>query len=129
MNSFKFILFFILLLIYSELSGQGSNTCVGASANQITLPFFGNNQTTCGDLNDYTGLNGCAVPTSGNNYGGQDWIYSFTPTQNGYVTIVLNDIIATGQAYPTISLLTSCPGTAGACLGFEHLWVPSKKDR
>ena len=118
MNYFKFILFFISLLIYSDLSGQGSNTCAGAAANQITLPFFTNNQTTCGDLNDYNGVNACAVPNTGNNYGGQDWIYSFTPTQNGYVTITLNDIVAGGQVYPTISLLSACPGTAGACLGF-----------
>ena len=118
MNYFRFIVFFISLLIYSDLSGQGSNTCAGAAANQITLPFFTNNQTTCGDLNDYNGANACEVPNIGNNYGGQDWIYSFTPTQNGYVTITLNDIVAGGQVYPTISLLSDCPGTAGACLGF-----------
>jgi len=118
MNYCKFILFFISLLIYSDLSGQGSNTCAGAASNQITLPFFTNNQTTCGDLNDYNGLNACVVPNTGNNYGGQDWIYSFTPTQNGYVTITLNDIVAGGQVYPTISLLSDCPGTSGACLGF-----------
>ena len=80
MNIFKFILF-LLFLIPFELIGQGSNTCAGAAANQITLPFFTNNQSTCGDLNDYNGVNACAIPNSGNYYGGQDWIYSFTPTQ------------------------------------------------
>jgi hypothetical protein len=115
------ILRFILLLTFVvplKSFGQGSNTCAGAAVNQITLPFFTNNQSTCGDLNDYNGINACAVPNSGNYYGGQDWIYSLTPTQNGYVTITLNDIIATGQAYPTVSLLTGCPGTPNVCLGF-----------
>ena len=100
------------------LRAQGANTCAGASANPISLPFSANNQSLCGDVNDYTGANACAVPNSGNYYGGQDWIYSFTPSQNGYVNITLNDIVSSGQAYTTLSLLSACPGTAGACLGF-----------
>jgi len=115
---FKYLLLFITLFAYSKLGAQGSNTCVGATANPITLPFFANNQSTCGDLNDYTGINGCAIPTSGNYYGGQDWLYSFTPLQDGYVNIILNDIVANGVTYPTISLFSACPGTAGSCLGF-----------
>ena len=118
MNSIRHIFLFIIILINHNIFGQGSNTCLGASANQVNLPFFTNNQSTCGDLNDYTGLNACATPTSGNYYGGQDWLYSFTPSQDGLITITLNDIVSTGFAYPSISLLTSCPGTVGACLGF-----------
>ncbi len=116
MNIFRYIS--LVLIFCSKLSAQGSNTCVGAAANPIGFPFFANNQSTCGDINDYIGLNACATPTSGNYYGGQDWLYSFTPSQDGYINIVLNDIVATGFAYPTITLLSACPGTAGSCVGF-----------
>jgi hypothetical protein len=118
MNSIKYIFLFCITLISLNIFGQGSNTCLGAAANQVTLPFFTNNQSTCGDLNDYSGLNACATTTSGNYYGGQDWLYSFTPLQDGLITITLNDIIPANNAFPSLSLLTSCPGTAGACLGF-----------
>jgi gliding motility-associated-like protein len=119
-----FWLILITVLQVSLLQAQGSNTCNGAAASPINLPFFANNQSTCGDLNDYTGSNGCAIPNSGNYYGGQDWLYSFTPSQNGYVSITLNDIQASGTAYPTISLFSACPGTAGACMGFTqcNMW-------
>jgi hypothetical protein len=118
----KYVL--IILLIYTKVYSQGSNTCAGAAANPITLPFFGNNQSTCGDSNDYTGNNPCIFTATGNYYGGQDWIYSFTPTQNGYVSILLNDVVATGTAYPVITLSNACPGTFGACMGFA-LYNPS----
>jgi len=68
---FKYLLLFITLFAYSKLSAQGSNTCAGAAANPITLPFFGNNQSTCGDGNDYTGNNPCIFTATGNYYGGQ----------------------------------------------------------
>jgi hypothetical protein len=117
-NTVRYILIAFFILIYAKLNAQGSNTCAGAASNPIVFPFFSNNQSTCGDLNDYTGANACASPTSGSYYGGQDWLYSFTPSQDGYVSIVLNDIVSNGFAYPTITLLTACPGTAGACVGF-----------
>jgi hypothetical protein len=115
---FKYLLLFITLFAYSKLGAQGSNTCAGAVANPITLPFFGNNQSTCGDGNDYTGANPCIATSTGNYYGGQDWLYSFTPTQSGYVTIVLNDVVSSIISYPTLTLSNACPGTFGACIGF-----------
>lgn len=118
----KYIL--IILFIYSKVYSQGSNTCAGAAANPITLPFFGNNQSTCGDVNNYTGANPCIATTTGNYYGGEDWIYSFTPTQNGYISILLNDVISTGSPYPNITLYNACPGTFGACMSFV-LYNPS----
>jgi len=116
---FKYFIVIFFLLVSQCSYSQGSNTCAGAQSNQVTLPFFGNNQSLCGDLNDYNGLNACATPTGGGNYyGGQDWLYSFTPSQDGFINITINDIQSPGFAYPTISLLTACPGTSGACLGF-----------
>ena len=116
---FKYFIISFLLLLNLVVYSQGSNTCTGSQANQVTLPFFGNNQSLCGDLNDYNGLNACATATGGGNYyGGQDWLYSFTPSQDGFINITINDIQSPGFAYPTISLLTACPGTPGSCLGF-----------
>lgn len=109
----------IILLIYTKVYSQGSNTCTGAAANPVTLPFFTNNQTTCGDLNDYTGSNPCIFTTTGNYYGGQDWLYSFVPPQDGYINIVLNDVQPSTNTYPTLVLSSACPGTAGACMGFS----------
>lgn len=102
------------------ISAQGSNTCAGASATQISLPFSLNNQSTCGDGNDYTGQNGCVTSTTGNYYGGQDWLYAFTPATDGYITVLLNDIQSTGWAYPTLSLFEGCPGTPGACMAWAQ---------
>lgn len=111
------LVLFVWFCLCSKLYSQGSNTCAGAAANPVNLPFFGNNQSTCGDGNDYTGLNACATPNTGSYYGAQDWIYSFTPVVDGYVTITLNDIVPT-SSFPTITLLTACPGTVGTCIGF-----------
>ena len=114
---YRFIIF-LVLISYIKLHSQGSNTCIGAQGNQITLPFFTNNQSTCGDINDYNGTNPCQTTTNGNYFGGQDWLYSFTPAQDGYINIVINDIISSGFAYPTVTLLSACPGTSNSCIGF-----------
>lgn len=103
---------------WTSVYGQGSNTCAGASATPMALPFNLNNQSTCGDGNDYTGSNGCVTTTLGNYYGGQDWLYAVTPTQDGYLTVNLSDIQSTGWAYPTLSLFEGCPGTPGSCMAW-----------
>lgn len=108
----------VFLLLYSgQASAQGSNTCTGALANQVSIPYSLNNQSTCGDGNDYTGSNGC-IPANGwsNPYGGQDWLYAFTPAQSGIITVSLSNITANGTALPVMSLFSACPGTANACL-------------
>lgn len=112
----------LIVLSLSAISafGQGSNTCAGAAAAQLSLPFTANNQSTCGDGNDYNGANACAVATWGNNFGGADWIYAFTPNQNGYLNIVLNDFQATGWVFPTIALYSGCPGTPGSCIAWAQ---------
>lgn len=109
-----------IVCLVDFVSAQGSNTCAGASAAQIALPFSLNNQSTCGDVNDYTGQNGCVTSTTGNYYGGQDWLYAFTPTTDGYITVLLNDIQSSGWAYPTLSIFEGCPGTPGACMAWAQ---------
>lgn len=111
---------FLIVLFCTTLSlllaAQGGNTCANASSAPLSIPFNLNNQSTCGDGNDYTGVNGCLPASWGNAYGGQDWLYSFTPNTSGFINILLDDIQATGTAYPTMSLYDACPGTVNACL-------------
>lgn len=120
----RLIFIYVLLIVSIKANSQGANTCAGAAANPVTLPFFTNNATTCGDLNDYVGANPCIFTATGNYYGGQDWLYSFTPSQDGYVSILLNDVVSAQAAYPVIVLSNGCPGTFGACIGFA-LYNPS----
>ncbi len=116
-----------LTLSAKSLWAQGSNTCSGAAAAQISLPFSALNQSTCGDGNDYNGNNACVPNSFGNNFGGADWIYAFTPNVNGYLSITLNDFQASGWVFPTIGLFDGCPGTPGACVawGQGSTWLGS----
>ncbi len=117
----RIIAFTVAILSLSGLvSAQGGNTCVTATGTPINLPFTANNQSTCGDINDYNGQNACVSSTTGNYYGGQDWLYAFTPATDGYITIQLSDIQSSGWAYPTLSLFDGCPGTPGACLAWAQ---------
>ena len=111
------LVLFIFCLFTGDVNAQGGNTCTTAQAAPLTLPFTLDNQTTCGDGNDYTGANGClAVNGWANPYGGQDWYFAFVASSTGLVSINMTDIHATGSANPTLSLYQYCPGTAGACL-------------
>lgn len=117
----RIIAFIVTIFCLSGIaSAQGGNTCVTAAGTPINLPFTANNQSTCGDLNDYNGQNACVTTTTGNYYGGQDWLYAFTPTTDGYITIQLTDIQSSGWAYPTLSLFDGCPGTPGACMAWAQ---------
>ena len=111
-----FLLLMLLVIWSIRLQAQGGNSCATSSASPISLPFFTNNQTLCGDNNDYNGSNACLSNTGwGNPYGGQDWLYTLIPTQDGLLTIVLNDIHSSGTAYPMLSFYEGCPGT-GTCI-------------
>ncbi len=109
--------FHLLLVFWSTaIWAQGGNTCVTSQASPIALPFFTNNQTLCGDVNDYNGANACLSNTGwGNPYGGQDWFYTVIPAQDGLMNVLLNDIHSSGQAYPMLSIYEGCPGT-GTCI-------------
>ncbi len=111
---FLFVLLCTILCL--QVIAQGGNTCPDASSAPLNIPFNLNNQSTCGDGNDYTGANGCLPASWGNAYGGQDWLYSFTPSTSGFINILLDDVQASGTAYPTMSLYEGCPGTPNACL-------------
>jgi gliding motility-associated-like protein len=98
------------------LFSQGGNTCNDALANPIQLPFFTNNQTLCGNLNDYNGANSCLANTvNGNPFGGQDWMYAVTPNQTGFLSIVMNDVRSTGTVRQILAVFQGCVGT-GNCL-------------
>ncbi|MEX1187642.1 MAG: PKD domain-containing protein [Bacteroidia bacterium] len=112
------ILFFCCISFLSEAIAQGGNTCASAGSAPLSLPFNLNNQSTCGDGNDYTGANGCLASGWGNPYGGQDWYFSFTANESGFLNLQFDDFQTSGNsfAYPTLSLYQGCPGAPGACL-------------
>ena len=98
------------------LFSQGGNTCNDALSNPIQLPFFTNNQTLCGDINDYNGANSCLANTvNGTPFGGQDWIYAVTPNQTGFLSIVMNDVRSTGTVRQILAVFQGCVGV-GNCL-------------
>jgi len=115
-SMWRIIWVLLLVLRSADVWSQGGNTCITSEANPISLPFFTNNQTLCGDGNDYTGTNGCLSASGFSNpYGGQDWFYTVIPAQDGLLFVRLNDIHASGQANPVLSVYEGCPGT-GTCL-------------
>ena len=105
---------------FSELlkAQNGGTNCIDAQSNPITIPYSENNHNLCGNSNDYNGNNGCDA-SWGNNFGGQDWMYSFTATETGFLNITLSDIIYPNNSsgIANIGLFQGCPGTYGACIG------------
>lgn len=85
--------------------------CGLCSVNPITLPYTANAQTTCGQGNDLTtATNAC----SSNSYlGGEDVIYTFTPTTTGLVTVTYS----TSGSSAAAMLWQGCPNSGGTCVG------------
>ncbi len=81
------------------------------------LPYSAPDMTTCGKVNDFTGLNSVACLNSSDDYGGEDEIYVIEPTTTGiyHFTITLNQAF-TGAG---MTLFGACPFEAGemTCLG------------
>jgi len=110
----------IFLFSISEIlqAQNGGTNCTTSQNNPITIPYSENNHNLCGNSNDYNGNNGCGA-SWGNNFGGQDWMYSFTATQTGFLNVTLSDIIYPNNSWgvASVGLFQGCPGSAGACLG------------
>lgn len=76
-----------------------------------SLPFTETN-TTCGKIDDYDPSGTC-----GGTWGmtGEDIVYTYTPTTNQCVNVAV-----TGPSWTGVTVMTKCPGTAGAtCLGYN----------
>lgn len=119
-RSFVKLSVLIFFFSFSELlkAQNGGTNCSAAQNSSITIPYSENNHNLCGNSNDYNGNNGCGV-SWGNDFGGQDWMYSFTATQTGFLNVTLSDIIYPNNSWgvASIGLFQGCPGSAGACLG------------
>jgi PKD repeat protein len=120
-------LFIILLAVTASvrLFAQGGTSCATAQANPITLGNSYSGQSTCTSLNSYTGANIC--PTMSTlYYSANDYYYYFCAAQTGCVTISMNNV-TTGtpnvDAYPSLSVFTACPGTAGACVTASYAYI------
>ncbi len=77
-----------------------------------SLPYNSGNVTTCGTNNNVTSANVTNVCGSTNYYGGEDAVYSFTPTSSGQVQISLTS----GGSYTGLMLYNGCPLTGGTCV-------------
>ncbi|MEW6469697.1 MAG: PKD domain-containing protein [Bacteroidota bacterium] len=98
----------------------GGSSCSTAVANSMTLGQQYCNQSTCCGGNNYTGLNGCLSTTY---YTANDWIYYVCANQTGYMSITLSNITASMASYPSLSVFSACPGTAGACVASNYVYV------
>lgn len=79
------------------------------TVNNITLPYSITGTTTCGSGNDLTVANTAACIGAYN--GGEDVVYSFTPTVSGQITITFS----TTGSNAAIALYNNCPSSG--CIG------------
>ena len=77
------------------------------------LPYNITGATTCGAGNDVTSTNVTNVCGSTSYYGGEDVVYSFTPSVTGQISI---NVTSTGS-WMGIMLYQGCPVSGGTCLG------------
>jgi hypothetical protein len=87
--------------------------CGYCSTRNITLPYASAGQTTCGEGDDVTALNVTNICGSNSYYGGEDVVYSFTPTATG----VININVTSSGSYMGLMLYNGCPNAGGACIG------------
>jgi hypothetical protein len=95
----------------ASLSAAGA--CGLCNINSVTLPYTASGQTTCGQGNDVTATNVSSICGSNLYYGGEDAVYSFTPSTNTTLGI---DVTGTGS-WMGIMLYAGCPISGGTCVG------------
>jgi hypothetical protein len=87
--------------------------CGVCGINSVTLPFTATGLTTCGSVDDVTSANVTNICGSSFYYGGEDAVYSFTPSSNTTLGI---DVTSTGS-YMGAMLYQGCPVSGGTCVG------------
>lgn len=87
------------------------SACSLCGVTSIVLPYSANAQTTCGQGNDLTtATNAC----SSNSYlGGEDVIYTFTPSTTGSISVTFS----TSGSSAAAMLWQGCPNSGGTCAG------------
>ncbi|MBA3680676.1 MAG: hypothetical protein H0W73_05860, partial [Bacteroidetes bacterium] len=98
--------------VTASLAAAGACGLCAVSA-IASLPFSLTGQTTCGQGNDVTSTNVTNVCGSTSYYGGEDVVYSFTPTVSGLISV---NVTSTGS-YMGIMLYSGCPVSGGTCVG------------
>lgn len=96
--------------------------CVCGLIQIPSLPFTDNGQTTCGQGDDVTSTNVTNVCGSSYYYGGEDAVYSFTPTATGEITITINS----SGSYTGLMLYEGCPLNGGTCIRSDQSSTGSK---
>jgi hypothetical protein len=90
--------------------------------NSVTIPYTATGQTTCGQGNDVTSTNVSAICGSASYYGGEDAVYTFTPSMSGSLGI---DLTSSGS-WTGLMLYQGCPVSGGTCVGSSQTSVGSK---
>ena len=87
--------------------------CGLCGVTQITIPYSANAQTTCGSVDDLTAAM-VTNPCGSTNYlGGEDVIYTFTPSTTGQISITFS----TSGSSAAAMLYSGCPNSGGTCSG------------
>lgn len=90
-------------------------SCPGSLGTGVTnipsLPYSALGATTCGAVNDITSVNVTNICGSSSYYGGEDAVYTFTPTTTGVVTITQSN--TSGSV--GMMLYSGCP-FSGTCV-------------
>lgn len=94
----------------------GSTPCVCDLIQIASLPFTSGAQTTCGKGNDLTSSNVSNICGTGSYYGGEDVVYSFTPTTSGQISI---NMTSTGS-WTGLMLYQGCPLAGGTCISYTQ---------
>jgi hypothetical protein len=92
---------------------MSATTCGLCGVQPITLPYTASLQTTCGYGNDLTAAmvtNGCS---STSYLGGEDVIYTFTPSTSGQISVTYS----TSGSSAAAMLYQGCPNSGGSCVG------------
>lgn len=99
-----------LSVIMSQAFAQGGSNCSAAASSQITLPYTGTNQTSCGMSNVYTSSN---TTTCGNGVfmDGEDVLYAFTPSTSGLININ----VTSSSSWVGLFIYEGCP-SGGVCV-------------
>ncbi|MBL7805636.1 MAG: HYR domain-containing protein [Saprospiraceae bacterium] len=115
---FKHTTLRLLAMVLFGLFGTGlqAQTCpanLGTTVSIASLPYNGVALTTCGAGNDITSAN-ATICGSSSYYGGEDLVFTFTPTTSGSITLS----ISSTSTWVGMMLYNGCPfiGQGGACV-------------
>ncbi len=99
----------------AQASITPSGSCGLCGITSITIPYSATG-TTCGAGDDLTSTNATNICGSSLYYGGEDAVFSFTPTSSGMISITYS----TSGSSAGIALYQGCPVSGGTCVGYSQ---------